>query len=58
MEELYTLDEARTELRRRECVFNGHSLMPLVYLNETILSIICGNCSKYWDVVDPDGATE
>jgi hypothetical protein len=62
-EKRYTLDEARVELRRQECLIEGHDydVMRIYGRNEPAF-VRCTRCGMSWDVntevfTDPLGVT-
>jgi hypothetical protein len=57
-EKLYTLDEAKTELRKRECDYKGHMIVEAYDTDGELAKIFCDNCGRNWTVVDPDGTNE
>lgn len=56
-EKLYTLDEARDEIARRECSVIGHSYEKIVTFQGTPTALLCERCGDGWMVVR-EGNTE
>lgn len=48
---LYTLEEARFELARRECLRSGHSFDVVYTVIDVPLCITCSNCGDSYQVV-------
>lgn len=53
--QLFTLDDAARELKRRECAHHGHDFEIIRTVDsDGPRSVICERCGKSWRVVNDD----
>lgn len=53
-EKRYTLDEAREELRRQECMTRGHDYRVEIRVDGEPAFVICNLCNMTWRVPRED----